>query len=304
MSQILEVNEQILSKILKTDEFYEALWGKEEFTPNSVISLPNDYNCGALANPLEYVYQFVRDITSGTLDELEDPYIDIVVYFFTGLKRFPGEVSLDLIRRMKSLLIRECDWRSERFGTPWDLKNVLCYYVDRESLYYIPNAVITNLMINGDFENSISGEWTFSPSGDRTIGGSFTGNYKAEFTAFSSIEQTVAVESGAYILNCFVKPLAGPPSDFAYTWESSSNYDNASYLDQDFMFESATSPLSDAFLQDLLDMVKASGVKGIYKSDVRIPDPVPLEPVSYSLSTSEDELLETSDGFIIEIISL
>lgn len=244
MSQIVEVNQQILTKILKTDSFYEALWGKEDFTPNSTITEPNDYNCGALANQLEYVYQFVREITEGTLDDLVEPYIDIVVYFFTGLKRFPGEANAELIRRMKSLIIREADWRSERFGTPWDIKNVFSYYLDRTLLYYIPNSVLTDDLVNGDFETAIGSEWTFLPSGDRSSGDSFTGSYKADFSGFASLSQTVAVTSGPYILNCFVQALSGPPVGFASMWGTDTTYSNASYTDQDFMISSGgTAPV-------------------------------------------------------------
>lgn len=242
MSQIEEVNEQILSKLLKSDEFYEALWGKEEFTPNETIELPNDYNCGALANPLEYVYQFIREITEGELHDLEEPYIDIVVYFFTGLKRFPGEGNTDLVRRMESLLVREDEWRSERFGTPWDIMNVFSYYLDKSLLFYIPNHVVTDLLTNGDFEDPIGSEWTILPSGDRSTEDAFTGTYKLDFTGFDSAYQTVAVFGGAYILNCFVKPLAGPPEGFASMWEDSETaYQNASYSDQDFMLSSGGS---------------------------------------------------------------
>jgi hypothetical protein len=240
MSQISEVNEQILSKILKTDEFYEALWGKEDFTPNSVITVPNDYNCGAITNSLEYVYAFIREITGMSLNELPEPYIDIVIFFFTGLIRFSGEVNIDFIRRMESLIIRESSWRSKRFGTPWDILNVFSYYIDRSLLYYIPNSVITDLMINGDFESPVSTEWTFSPSGDRSIGDSFTGGYKVDFTDFTDLSQTIAVTSGVFILNSYLKPISGPPVGFASSWDpAETTFENASYADQDYMFSSS-----------------------------------------------------------------
>jgi len=213
MSQITEVNEHILTAILKTDEFYKALWGDEDFTPEATITVPNDYNCGALANPLEYIYDFIREITGADLSILPEPYIDIVIYFFTGLKRFEGEPDVDFVRRMESLLIREDDWRSDRMGTPWDIKNVFSYYLDRDLLYYIPNVVLTDELINGDFELAIAGEWVFTPSGDRTIAGAFTGDYKLDFTAFTSVVQTLAVTSGSFILNCFAKPVSETPGD-------------------------------------------------------------------------------------------
>lgn len=354
MSQISEVNEHILTKILKNDPFYEALWGKEDFTPEVTIVDPDDYNCGAICNQLEWVYDYIREITESDLDNLAEPYIDVIVYFFTGLKRFENEPDVDFLRRMESFLIREDTWRSERFGTPWDIKNVFSYYLDRDLLYYIPNTVITDDLINGDFEDAIAGEWVFNPSGDRTIGDAFTGDYKLDFTAFTDVYQTVAVTAGSFILNCFAKPVSGTPGDifnltiqrdsdnyyfdttnllwqvadpvnkftsitgewelatwfviidgsynidikftklvsflldrvefgekvypayellyidsgdavgFASMWGISTNYVNASYIHQDYMFASSTSVYSDTYYQTLIEKVTAAGVKGIF----------------------------------------
>lgn len=210
MSQITEINQQIITAIIKTDPFYQVLWGNEEFTPESEITAPNDYNCGAIANPLEYLYAFIREITEKDITVLEAPYIDIVIYFFTGIKRFIGEDNEAVISRMQSLIVRECDWRSERFGTPWDIINVFCYYLDKSFLFYVPNKVITNIIINGDFEDVISGEWTILPSGDRSISDSFSGSYCLDFSAFDSAAQTISVTAGSYILNAFVKPQEVP----------------------------------------------------------------------------------------------
>lgn len=237
MSQIEEANENILTRILKSDPFYEALWGKEDFTPNIVITEPNDYNCGAICNGLEYVYAFIRDITGLSLEDLPAPYIDIVIYFFSGIKRFLAETNESLMRRMESLLIRESGWRSEKFGTPWDIKNVLSYYIPRDMLYYIPNSVLTNILINGDFEDVMGAEWVLDPSGDRSSGGSFVGTYKLDFTSITSAKQTIAVTEGSYILNSFVKPTSGPPVGFASTWDAAQpDFENASYVEQDFLF--------------------------------------------------------------------
>ena len=362
MSQIIELNNQIIEAILKTDEFYEALWGKVDFVPSATITEPNDYNCGAIANQLEYVYEFVRQITNNDISTLVEPYIDIIVYFFTGLKRFFDESSEDLLLRMNSLTVREGSFRSERLGTPWDILNVLCYYVDMQFLFYIPNAVITDLLTNGDFETAPGVEWTFLPSGTRTLLDPFSGSWKADFAGFTSLAQTVAVTEGTYILNCFASPTVDPtvetdifnltiqrdsdsyyfntttltwvvadPSnvystdqsgynlaeffvivddaydititftkivdflldhvefgeklypafeiiyvdsglagDFASLWDTGVlPYDNASYLDQDYMFSSSTSVYSETYFQGLIDITKASGIKGIFNREVR-----------------------------------
>ena len=47
-------------------------------------------------------------------------------------------------------------------------------------------------------------------------------------------------------------------------------FENASYNDQDFMFSSATSNYTDTYYQELLDMVKASGIKGIWNREADV----------------------------------
>ena len=214
MSQIEEINEQIVTRIDKNDEFYLALWGNEVFTPTDPIVNINDFNCGAICNALEYLYAFVTEITNDDFDTISDPCLDIIVFFFVALRRFGGESDADLVKRMQSILVREADWRSERMGTGWDLLNVFSYYVSRELLYYIPNHVLTNLIINGGFESAIGAEWTFVPSGDRSAGDSLTGAYKVDFTGITSLAQTVAVtNTNPYIFHCFYRPKTAPSGE-------------------------------------------------------------------------------------------
>lgn len=365
MSQISEINEQILEDISKTDSFYEAMWGNVDFTPNLTISEPNDYNCGAFANQLEYLYAWVEEITGQDLDDLPDPYLDIVIYFFCGLRRYPSEGNTAFILRMKSLLVREGQqtggWRSDRIGPPWDILNVISYYLSRDQLHYIPNSILTDIIVNGGFESAIGSEWTISPSGDRSTGDQFVGSYCLDFSGFTSAAQTVAVTSGAYILNFFVDPASAPSTEtnilnitlqrssdsyyfnttteawqatdpsnvystasdgyslaeffliadgsynvtitftkivdffldrvefgakeypcyeilyveslnanngFASIWVSGTTpYDNASFLDQDFLYSSGANIYSDTYYQNILDIVTGSGIRGIWSRE-------------------------------------
>ncbi len=392
MSQIKEINDQILEKILKTDEFYEALWGKEEFTPTSPVVVPNDFNCGAISNALEYIYQFVEEITEADLEVLDDPYLDVVIYFFTGLRRFFGETNTDLLNRMNSLLVREAEFRSERLGTPWDILNVLSYYLDRDLLFYIPNTVLTDLMVNGNFETTLSTEWTILPSGNRSTREPFSGTYKMAFDTVTSIEQTItSVTAGSYILNSFARPKvaftgdtedlfnlvvqrssdsfyydvsletwgagsvnntfttseqdyslaeffiiiegtaditftftrivdfyldniefgeklypafqilyidSGAVSGFGAFWDTAeTNYGDASYTDQEFMFDTATTSYTDTFFQSLIDTTKASGVLGTFISQIR-------GDTSEVLVTSDNLMFHTSDGLNIGLATI
>jgi hypothetical protein len=266
MSQIQEINAQILSAISKTDEFYEALMGKEDFTPNPVIETPDDYNCGAIANQLEYINDFVRDLTSQNFSELKEPYVDIVVYFFSLLKRFPGEETELLINRMKSILIRDgVDYRPDNIGTPWDILNVFAYYIDRTVLYYVPNLVLTNILVNGSFELPIGPEWILIGGGDRSAGNSFSGTQKLRFDVTTDATQTVSVTAGAYILNAFVKPIAGPPTGFGALWDPvNTNYENASYLDQDFMLTQGSGGALPAGGVDVFNLIVRRSSDGYY----------------------------------------
>ena len=207
MSQIKEINDQILVSIIKDDPFYETMWGKEEFIPDGTITEPNDYNCGAIANGLEYVNKIVDELIEPNIDTLDAPYVDIAVYFFTQIQRTGGETNADLIKRMQSLLVREGDYRSERWGTPWDLLNILGYHLSRDFLFYVPNKVATDIAVNGKFETVIGAEWILLPSGARSTGDSFDGGYKLDFTTTESASQTFAVTANTYILHAFINPI-------------------------------------------------------------------------------------------------
>lgn len=364
MSQITEINQQILQVISKTNSFYETLWGRVDFTPALTITEPNDYRCGAIANQLEYLYAWIEEITGLTLAEIPEPNIDIIVYFFSGIRRYPGEDVDRLLLRMNSLLIREADWRSVRMGTPWDIKNVFSYYVSRNQLYYVPNCVLTNDILNGGFEDAIGAEWTILPTDGRAAGDQFVGAYCMDFSVCTSAAQTISVTSGAYIIHFFAQPVSAPVGDtdiltltlqrdsdsyyynieteswqaadpvntyttdgedyalveyymitdgsynvtatwtklvdfyldrveigekeypcfellyrgleragagFASMWvDGVTPYDYAAFLDQDFMFESGANIYSDSYYQDLLDMVKAAGVRGVWSREERI----------------------------------
>ena len=362
MTQIEQVNEQILAAIKKNDPFFEALWGKEEFIPNSVINNINDFNCGAIANSLEYVSKYIEEITESNLLVLDEPYIDIIVYFMTGIKRFVGESNEDIVNRMRSLLERLGEWQADKWGTPWDILNVLSYYLSRNFLFYIPNKIHTDLIINGDFEQEIGSEWVLT-GGSKTTGDAFVGSYKLDFSTITSASQIVSVTQGTYLVHSFIKPVntitentplmqldlkrssdnyyynistkswgisnpnnvfsgdkndyqlleeyilvdgsydieikfvqiedvfldyvqfgkkeypyweiiyidKGNVSGFASLWETGvTPYDNASFLDQDFLLESLTSVFSDSFYQRMVDILRAAGVRAKFTREVRL----------------------------------
>ena len=227
MSIIEDINKLILTGINKEGEIYKVLWGDVSFTPDPVISEPNDYNCGSICNQLEYFYEWIREVTSETLEDIPSPFILIMAYFFSKVKPFVGESIGSVLRRAMSFLVHEGDWRSETWGTPWDIKNVLGYYMDRNALYYVANMVVTDLIDNGNFENAISSEWAFSPSGDRSADESFIGDYKVDFTSINTMSQVVTgLTEGDHVLNYFSKMISGTKSGVSIQRSSDSYYWN------------------------------------------------------------------------------
>lgn len=208
MSQIKEINDKILSAINKENPFYQALWGKEDFTPAMNPLVPNDYDCGAICNQLEYLYQWIEEISKLELADIPEPYILTMIYFFVKLEKFNSETVESFLDRAFSLLVRDGKFRSTTWGTPWDILNVFSYYLDRESVYYIKNMVVTDIMVNGSFEDPISSEWSFTPAGDRSLNNAFIGAYKIDFAAIDTLSQDIAVSAGTYVLNWFAKCIS------------------------------------------------------------------------------------------------
>ena len=46
------------------NEIYESFVGKVDFTPNSPITKSSDYQCGAIANELEYLKGYIDYVTA------------------------------------------------------------------------------------------------------------------------------------------------------------------------------------------------------------------------------------------------
>lgn len=361
MSQITEVNSQILDGINKNDQGYQALWGKEEFLPEETIENANDYNCGAICNQLEYINKKVIEYTTQDINELPSDSLELFARFFLDTYKRGNESNSDLINRINAVLERNGLFQSLCWGTPWDIKNVLSYFLDRNYLWYVPNYIITNLIVNGDFSSEIDTEWSILPSGDRSILDTFSGSYKLDFSGFTSAEQEVNVIEGSYILHAFYKSpstgnalkiiiqrdsdsyyydfltkawgsslveniivatqttkyeliekfvisegsdtinikfekvfdilldrvefglkeypyyeiiyvdVYGASPMFASMWgDVSTTYENASYLDQDYMFSLSGTSYTETFIQALLEDLSAAGVRVLFTKEIRI----------------------------------
>ena len=196
----------------KITQEYEAIFGKENFTPISPIETSQDFQCGAMANELEYARGFCDYvIRTGIIDNLYGSYLEKVVDFFTGLKRIPLESDESLRNRFKVLCIRQFN---PSWITSWMIKDVFSYFFDQDIIYLIENMISDEFITDGGFENN-DPLWISSSSGSsvfsRNSSDHFVGNYCGEFSIDSSgsncsLSQTLAssIPAGYYQFSFFV----------------------------------------------------------------------------------------------------
>lgn len=221
MSVIAELNDFMMTMLDKTTDEYEAIFGKEDFTPLSPIDESSDYQCGAIANELEYVKAFVDYITrTADFDGFQGTYLEKLVYYFTGLKRWYLETDEELINRFKALIIRS---NNPSWITVWMIRDVMSYFVDVEVVYVTENITLDEFITDGSFELDPTVNWNTSAAGSSTVNfvshDMFYGLTCAELYVDSSgsacsLSQTLTGVSAAhYVLNFFTKDDRLLPTD-------------------------------------------------------------------------------------------
>lgn len=167
MSQISELNSFMPTYLDKSSKEYIAIFGKEDFSPESNITVSADYKCGAVANELEYFKGFSDYLTrSSSINNFYGAYLDKVVEFFTGLKRTSGETDQQLRDRFNALIIRR---NNNSWITKWMIRDVFKYFFPEEIIYVIENFTTTNLVTDPSFEVDPNTNWQKGESGDSTV---------------------------------------------------------------------------------------------------------------------------------------
>ena len=168
---ILEtLNERMPALVDISDEVYEALFGKINFVPNSLIATSDDYQCGAICNELEYLRGYINRMSASTnIDNMEGTLLDTIVDFFTHLVRIWDETDANLLNRFHALIRRKAN---PRWMTTWSMMDAFSYFFDKASIYLIENYIETDLSANGDFEQG-SGDtftsWNKTEAGSSVI---------------------------------------------------------------------------------------------------------------------------------------
>jgi hypothetical protein len=238
------------TKLNKKTLEYQAIFGVDPFTPASVIDESSDYNCGAIANELEYVYGFLDYITrTSSITAFYGEQLTRIARFFLGMVRYPEE-SDDLFRtRFNSLLVRG---GNTSWITKWMIRDVFEYFFDAAVLYIIENYTNDTLVTDGSFEDDPAVNWDVGESGTSTITWDtdemFDGGFCAAFSVDSSgnncyIEQVMAaVPEGVYVLSFFSK------DDRAYSGDLFRTYIQRSSDSYYYNFETLTWQTAAAYL--------------------------------------------------------
>lgn len=220
MSQISELNALMPTKLDKTTREYEAIFGKEDFTPAGTITQSSDFNCGAVANELEYARGFLDYITRARLiDDFSDTYLEKIVYYFTGIRRAYGESDASLRNRFRALVIRG---NNPSWVTDWMIRDVFEYFFDPAIIYVRDNFISDNLITDPGFELDPAVNWTKVEAGTSTVTyPSLDHNFEGSVCAKISVDaagsdvqlsQVIhAVAEGHYVLDWFGADDQGMP---------------------------------------------------------------------------------------------
>lgn len=101
----------ILNKYLRAiydidDKIYKSLISDISGVPAGVITNPNDYNIGAIANILEYTRRLSIDLLDQLfLNRAEGKYLDLIAQEVIGIVRYAGESDTDYVDRIQKFII-------------------------------------------------------------------------------------------------------------------------------------------------------------------------------------------------------
>jgi hypothetical protein len=128
MSVIKRINSNIPRPVNKTSPVYQTIFGIDPFTPEVVILEPADYNCGAIANELEFLNAYGNYFVGSTmLDTAAGPELETLVAALLNLPR-RGAVESDTVyrARFKSIL---AELTNPARTTKWAIRDALSYFV-------------------------------------------------------------------------------------------------------------------------------------------------------------------------------
>ena len=133
------------------------------------------------------------------------------ITFFSFLERFADESERNLKERFRAIFVRNHD---EKWGTPFDVKNVFKQYFPRAVIYLVENTNkiddtdpgLRNLLLDGDIAEEEPTDWTLTNCNAEQAA-RFSGAYGISLkNTGAKLSQTVDVNSSStYFLHFFIK---------------------------------------------------------------------------------------------------
>jgi hypothetical protein len=210
MKRIIDQLNAKMPSFVNTDNAeYLAIWGKTEYSESPTIVESEDYNCGAIANELEFLRSYLDYLTRAeSVEDFAGDVLDEVIFYFLGLTRFFLEEDESVRNRFNSLILRQ---GNTSWITKWCIADVFSYFLSEDNIYVIENYVEVDLLTNGDFENALT-NWSTSQSGSTTVaratGEPFSESYSIEFAidiaqSEGSLERTLTSLAAATYTSIF-----------------------------------------------------------------------------------------------------
>jgi len=129
MSVITRINTHIPKPVKKTSSAYQTIFGVDPFTPEILILEPADYNCGAIANELEFLNSYGDYfIASTSLDTASGPELETLIQSLLKLPR-RGAIESDTVYRARFKAILT-ELTNKARTTKWAIRDALSYFID------------------------------------------------------------------------------------------------------------------------------------------------------------------------------
>ena len=126
------LNSAISNAVDKEDETYEALFGKEEFDPKPVIRKSADYQCGSVANELEFMRRVSNYfVQSFDLEVAQGENLEKLINAFVNLpRRNKGESDAAYRDRFRAIAVAR---NNPRRTTAAALRDAMSYFLGPKS---------------------------------------------------------------------------------------------------------------------------------------------------------------------------
>jgi len=129
MSFISRINTYIPNPVRKKSSVYQAIFGVDPFTPDVTILEPEDYNCGAITNELEFLSAYGKYFVDSTvLDTASGPELETLIASLLNLPR-RGAVESDSVYRSRFKAILT-ELTNKARTTKWAIRDALSYFID------------------------------------------------------------------------------------------------------------------------------------------------------------------------------